>query len=273
MKRIAIFSKTLLSLATVTTLLTAAGCDGEDLDFEDSEVLDAEPAAPSEFTLEQLATLPYDEIEPGVFVHQGDDFTVEVERGIEGAKHYQQELESELAEVAELNTPEAQLAADGLRDELADVEELLASNTWDTQVARSNISSSVCQIQYNLSYKIIPSFYRFRLETTAETIANLIGPPPPNPSPGQIKAKAIINHESMDRVKNVNIVDFADTWAQSHEAIASSISPLHYSDDLQTWKAVAVLTSTGTCTGFQRIIVLGRASWTQSPIVDGILIQ
>lgn len=263
------FSNRRLILAAIAIIIPTTGCDAPDeIDFDNTEVLDAEPAPPSELTLEQLSTLPYDELEPGVFVHEGDGFSVEVERGFDGAKHYQKELELTLAEVEEFGTPEALADAEELRDELIEIEELLDSNNWDVNTTRANVSSSVCGIQYDLSYKIIPTFFHFTLETTATTRANLISPKPPFPRPGQIKAKSIINYETPYRIQDVSKTDFGDTWAQVHEAIASAKSSFHPSEDLQTWKAAAVLTSTGNCTGFERIIVTGKASWAGPVIVD-----
>ncbi len=256
--------KTPFTAAILASICSVSACASEA-----DEAIDQEPAAISEFTLDDLARLPYEEVAPGALVHEGEDITVEVDRGVEGAIRYLEELAASLEDVEQLDTPTARAEAIELRAEINRIEALLASDSWQVDAPRAIVSSTFCGIHYNIDYKFIPWFYRFTLETTGTVLANGVGPRPPYAVAGQIKAKSVINYDDPPkRIWDLQLKDFADTWLQSHSVTASAQSQLHSSSEWLTWKAVVVLTpSNPGCTGFQRIRVTGLSSYASQPIV------
>ncbi len=230
-------------------------------------------------TIEDLMEMQYEQVNDHTLKAQTDNLTVEVLQGKQAAIEYLMELQAEfeLINSVEKNRNdfdrEGKILSDlkttvALLEEISALENMIEADNWDESASKSStrFSNQLCATDYHLDFEIRRAFFRYILEVTTTTDAVGVGPIAPS-TEGWIKAKAIIRPQGPNLVKQSRRVDFDSTWLQSHSVSAEVNSGLHSSSTIIPWKAVSVLSHTGTsCTGLSVIRVWGENSYS-SPVV------
>ncbi len=227
-------------------------------------------------TMEDLMTMDYEQVDSHTIKSEKNGLSVEIQQGKQAAIEHLLELQAELEILNESNKTAMDSKREGqviselkettvLLNEIATLEAMIENDNWQKSASDGSFSNSLCQTTYNLDYEVARAAFNYSLIITASTELNGVGPRPPHARAGSIKAKAIMRPQGPNLVKDTELVQFDDTWFQTHVATASVQSGLHSSNTIIPWKGVAVLTHDFPfCNAFSKIRVWGENSYTSA---------